>query len=287
MTENALIGINKDKCLKCGLCSEICPCGVIKFEKENYPEVSDKHIIACMKCQHCFSICPVNAICFDGVSETDAVNMELNPSPESMLNLIKTRRSCRNFKDENVSPEIIKKLTDMTAWVPTGCNDHRLHFSVIDDKENLAVFKNILKDEFSKTFTKLKLAKEFISQKEIKIDYKKFVQFKRMMSSGDDTIFRKAPHLIVAAYPKDAPCGPVDSIIALSYFELYAQSLGLGTLWCGFAQWLFQSLPKLCKYIDLPKDYKPGYVMLFGYSKEKYKRMTQPKGCSLRHVEFK
>ena len=287
MTENTLIEINKEKCIKCGLCSEICPCGVIKFEKGEYPEVSDKHIIACMKCQHCFSICPANAVCFDGIVDTGAVNKEFNPSPESMLNLIKTRRSCRNFKDENVSPEIIEKLTSMTAWVPTGCNDHRLHFSVIDDKENLSVFKNIINDEFSKTFTKLKLAKEFISQKEIKIDYKKFVQFKRMLSSGDDTIFRNAPHLIVAAYPKDAPCGPVDSIIALSYFELYAQSLGLGTLWCGFAQWLFQALPKLCKYIDLPKNYKPGYVMLFGYSKEKYKRMTKPEGCSFRHVEFK
>ena len=287
MVENALIEIDKEKCIKCGLCSHICPCDVIKFENGEYPEVSENHIAGCMKCQHCFSVCPAGAITFEGIAAEDACPFGENPSEESMLNLIKKRRSCRNYKDENVSHEIIKKLTDMTAWVPTGCNDHRLHFSVIDDKEELAKLKNVIKEEFSKTFTKLRLAKEVISHRDVKIDYKKFVQYKRMLSLHEDIIFRNAPHLVVVAYPKDAPCGPVDSIIALSYFELYAQTLGLGTLWCGLAQWLFQALPKLCKHIDIPKNYKPGYVMLFGYSKENYKRMTKPKGCSVKHVKIK
>jgi len=287
MAENTLIEINKEKCIKCGLCSDICPCNVINFEKGEYPEISETNIVACMKCQHCFSICPAGAITFEGVSAEESCPFGEIPSEESMLNLIKKRRSCRNYKDENVSPEIIKKLTDMTAWVPTGCNDHRLHFSVIDDKDELVKLKQIIKEEFSKTFTKLRLAKEFISHKDVKIDYKKFVQYKRLLSLHNDIIFRGAPHLVVVAYPKDAPCGPQDSIIALSYFELYAQTLGLGTLWCGMAQWLFQALPKLCKHIDLPKNYKPGYVMLFGYSKENYKRTTKPACCSVKHVKIK
>ena len=286
MTNHALIEINKEKCVKCGLCSKLCSCDVIKFEKGDYPEISENNLQNCMHCQHCFSICPTGALSFDGISDKDTTAIGEIPNSELMLNLIKTRRSCRNFKDNNVDREIIKKLTDMTAWVPTGCNDHRLHFSIIDDKDELNKFKNIINEEFTKTFSKLRLVKEFIAKGDIKIDYKKFVQFKRMLSTKDDKIFRNAPHIVVVAYPKDAPCGPVDSIIALSYFELYAQTLGLGTLWCGMAQWLLLALPKLCKYIDLPKNYKPGYVMLFGNSNENYKRTTKPKSCSVKHVKI-
>ena len=287
MTYKTLIETDNRKCVKCGLCSKICPCSIIKFKDGNYPVIQEKNIENCMKCQHCFSICPTGAITFNGISDKDTVLPGDIPGADLMLNLIQTRRSCRNYKDANVNKEIIKKLTDMTAWVPTGCNNHGLHFSVIDDKEELMKFKNFIDKEFSKTFTKLKLAKELISQNKIKLDYKKFVQFKRMLSASDDKVFRNAPHLVVVSYPKDAPCGITDSVIALSYFELYAQTLGLGTLWCGMAQWLLQAMPKLCKVLEIPKNYKPGYVMLFGYSDEKYKRVTRPESCAIKHVKIK
>ena len=105
---------------------------------------------------------------------------------------------------------------------------------------------------------------------------KKFSRYKSAFLNGDDVIFRGAPHMIVVSTPVNAPCANEDPIIALSYFELYAQSMGVGTLWCGFAQICLKLIPELCEFLEIPDGYKPGYVMLFGGTDIKYSRTTQP-----------
>ena len=82
--------------------------------------------------------------------------------------------------------------------------------------------------------------------------------------------------MIVVSTPKDAPCTNIDPVIALSYFELYAQSLGVSTTWCGIAYYIFNNLPELQHQLEIPDGYNIGYVMLFGYSDLKYQRTTQP-----------
>ena len=82
--------------------------------------------------------------------------------------------------------------------------------------------------------------------------------------------------MIVVSSSIHAPCANVDPIIALSYIELYAQSLGLGTCWCGFAQACFKLMPRLSKLVEIPDGYKPVYVMLIGYPAVNYARTTLP-----------
>ena len=82
--------------------------------------------------------------------------------------------------------------------------------------------------------------------------------------------------MIVVSSAINAPCANVDPIIALSYIELYAQSLGLGTCWCGFAQSCFKIMPKLSKMVDIPDGYKSVYVMLLGKPAVKYQRTAVP-----------
>ena len=55
---------------------------------------------------------------------------------DDVLNLIQSRRSIRNYKQENVSKDTIQKLKDMLNYVPTGKNNHALHFSFIDLRTN-------------------------------------------------------------------------------------------------------------------------------------------------------
>lgn len=131
--------LNKDKCTKCGLCTKICRLGVIQISQDGYPEVCDES--SCIKCQHCFASCPVGAISIFGKRSELSVNKELFVSPDNMLNLIKTRYSCRNYKDENVSVDKINKLKEMLAYVPTGCNNHGLHFAIVEDKAFMEDFR--------------------------------------------------------------------------------------------------------------------------------------------------
>lgn len=258
--------IDKNKCIHCGLCINDCSCSVLCFDEEKIPTVQENGDSRCMACQHCLAVCPTGALSVFGKNPDNSVSVNQDKKPEDILNLIQTRRSIRQFKKENIEKETLRKLQNMLNWVPTGCNDHRLAFVFIDDIDALECFKN-------KAYKKLK---ELFSQRPVPKEVSKLLRFKSAINSGQDPIFRNAPHMVVALSPIDAPCSSVDPIIALSYFELYAQSLGIGTVWCGLAYYCLSAMPELVKDMNVPEGYKPMYCMLFGNPDVKYKRGTQP-----------
>lgn len=259
------IKIDREKCIRCGACIKDCITYSIESGKEGYPVVSYSGESRCIACQHCFAICPVGAITFDNnkPEKADSVNYG---NPQEILSLIKSRRSIRQFKDEEITLRELQKLKDMLPYIPTGCNFNGLHFSFIESKSAM----NEIRDYVNNKVLKL------ISNKFTKKYAGKFVKYKTAFENGEDIIFRGAPHMIVVSSAINAPCANVDPIIALSYIELYAQSLGLGTCWCGFAQSCFKIMPKLSKMVDIPDGYKPVYVMLLGKPAVKYQRTVIP-----------
>ena len=50
-------------------------------------------------------------------------------------NLIKTRRSIRNFTDQPVSFELIKKIIKLGTYAPSACNIQGWHFIIIKDQK--------------------------------------------------------------------------------------------------------------------------------------------------------
>jgi Fe-S-cluster-containing hydrogenase component 2 len=258
--------IDEDKCVHCGKCSKDCVSQIIKMNSENIPSINENDEKSCIKCQHCLAICPVGAISILNKNPQSSEDCENFPNSEQLLKLIKSRRSIRNYESENLSQEIMEKLKNMLKYPPTGCNYHKLHFSIIDDVEVMNRFRNR---------TNNKIKKMFLSTGDNLIT-KKFARYKKAFLEGNDVIYRNAPHMIVVSSPINAPCANEDGIISLSYFELYAQSLGVGTLWCGFAQLCLKIFPDLCEFLEIPDNYKPVYVMLFGKTKVKYARTVQP-----------
>ena len=79
--------------------------------------------------------------------------------------------------------------------------------------------------------------------------------------------------LAISASPESV-CPPEDVNLALAYFELMAQSAGLGTVWCGLAKMVMELLPELKGVVGVP----PGhyyYTMLFGMPAVRYPRTVQ------------
>lgn len=163
----------------------------------------------------------------------------------------------------------------MLRFVPTGVNAHSLHFAFIDEVEVMDSFRNYVMDRVAGM-----LAEDpdnpFLSRME---------RYRRQFIEGRDVIFRGAPHMVVAAAKEDSPCPAYDPVIALSYFELYAQSLGVGTVWCGLAQGTLNYFPELMERLKLPEGYKAGYCMLFGPTSLRYPRATQPDPAGMHSVE--
>ena len=123
--------VDKSKCVKCGLCVKDCLCGAVSFGEDGYPKADESR---CFGCQHCFAICPKGAISVFGNNPDEAFNKTALPTSDELENLIKMRRSCRHFKDENVEQEKLDKLKEVLNWVPTGCNDRGLHFAIVENK---------------------------------------------------------------------------------------------------------------------------------------------------------
>lgn len=266
--ENLNFKVDESKCIHCGLCAKDCIAGVISMDENKNPKATAPQ--RCIGCQHCIAICPVGAISVFDKNPDDAEKIYAQ-NPDMILNLIKSRRSDRNFKLENVDKEKMQKLKDMLAWVPTGCNCRKLHFSFIEDVEVMNEFREY-------TTNKVLSALE---KKPIKAVAEKFSNYAKLLLKGHDVIFRGAPHMVVVANHVDAPCSKEDAIIALSYFELYAQSMGLGTCWCGLADSCMKLFPELCEYMKVPEGYKPEYAMLFGAKEVNYARTTQPENVSV------
>lgn len=264
-----------NKCTKCGLCVENCSPGALDFDEYHSPKMANPK--NCMECQHCFAVCPVGAISILD-KNPDESNEIKNINPDDILNLIQSRRSTRKYKRENVSKETLEKLKQMLNYSPTGKNSHALHFSFIEDVEVMEDFKKKVYDSILKFLNKKPV--QYFSEK-----FKKFSRFKKAILSNQDIIFRNAPHLVVVSAPVDSSCPHQDGIIALSYFELYANSLGLGTCWCGYGYALLKMFGEFCEYLQVPKGYMPVYVMLFGYKDIEFKRTTQPKPYTFTTIE--
>ena len=261
-----IIQVDPNRCVKCGACVKDCIVEILKPGADGFPAVAPELERYCLNCQHCLAVCPQGALTCHGVTAGQCPAPGPLPEPEKMFNLIRQRRSIRQFKDENLPPEVMGPLKDSLAWTPTGCNDHRLFFRIIEDKEEMAFFRT----EMSR------MLKLLIRIGIMRLIYPKYKRYLQEIMNGKDVIFRNAPHIIVAATPKDAPCKEADPWIALSYFDLMAQSYGVGTCWCGFGVYAFRWNARLRKRLNLPRGYKIGAVLLFGKPAVNYPRATRP-----------
>ena len=72
------------------------------------------------------------------------------------------------------------------------------------------------------------------------------------------------------------PTPEPDCLIALSYFELFAQANGVGTVWNGLAKWAINDLlPETRHLLGIPDDHIFGYAMVFGYPDVHFTRTVQ------------
>ena len=69
-----------------------------------------------------------------------------------------------------------------------------------------------------------------------------------------------------------------DALIAMSYFDLLAGSMGIGTLWNAMIRWAFSIVEPdidMYRWLGIPENHFKGYALLFGYPAVKYHRTVQ------------
>lgn len=260
-----MIAVNQETCTRCGQCLRVCTTEIIEM-RDGLPAMTATGEDFCIKCQHCLAVCPTGALSHNGKTAADCAPNGPLPTPDHMLNLLRQRRSIRRFRPTPVGPDILAQLPAALAWSPTGCNDHRLHAVLVNGSTAMDRLRN----------PTLRLLRFLVKTRLPQLINRKLNRVLSDILDGEDVIFRQAPHMIVIATPKNAPCADFDPTIALAQFELYAQTFGLGTLWCGFALFAFRFFRHLRRPLALPKGYRVGGVILFGYPDVTFHRTTCP-----------
>jgi nitroreductase len=224
---------------------------------DGFPVIAPDNEATCYRCQHCLTICPTGAVSIFGLKPTGSLPLIGNlPDPDKLETLIKGRRSVRRYKPDNLDPELLQRLLDVAWHAPTGMNSRDVLFTVIDDREKLVR----LRDEVMTGLGRL-VKGGFLPE-----GLAFFANFVEMWEQkGVDVLFKEAPHLLITSAPRTAPSPVPDCLIAMSYFELFAQSMGVGTVWNGLVKWAISDLlPETRQRLGIPKDHVVGYAMTFG-----------------------
>ncbi len=255
------ITVDNDKCIHCGMCIKDCLVCALDFDESKHPKYTEIGQNNCVACQHCMAICPVGALSFGDKKPADSMEVGYGNS-EELLQLIKSRRSYRKYKNESVAKEKLDKIIDMLNYPPTGENKDNLHFSIVETKEKMEEIRRVTYERISSLQNHSPL----------------FKMAKDAYENGNDIIYRGASSMVAVGIDKNntvAGCETADPIIALSYLDLYAQSLGLGTLWCDFALMFANQIPEVYSLLEIPDNYTLDYILLLGIPAVKYKRTTQ------------
>ena len=264
--------VDEAKCTRCGQCARDCVAKIIRQTGAHVPHVRSEDEVNCIRCQHCLAVCPEAAVSIFGLAPSGSVSLKADsfPSLPLMLTLVRGRRSVRQYRPENVSPDLLRQLLEALGNVPTGVNRSALTFSVIDDRETMQRFRE-------KAYRLIAQAVESGSLSERNMSFLGGVS-DAWRERGEDTIFRGAPHLIAVSAGPDSACPQEDVTLALAYFELSAQCAGLGTVWCGLVKWAMEAVPALKEAAGIPSDHSY-YAMLFGLPAVHYARTVQRDGA--------
>jgi nitroreductase/NAD-dependent dihydropyrimidine dehydrogenase PreA subunit len=254
-----LITVNEEKCIKCELCIKECPVDVLKMGEKGPEEVASAN---CNACGHCVAICPNSAI--DNEKAPLALQVDANDFPK-LINphqaeyFLRSRRSIRNYHDKSVSREILSKLVNIARLAPTAANSQGISYVIVENKQLLEKAAEITIQMLENSPVRHLLEAAIVGYRE----------------KGLDSVFRGAPNLIIAIADKNFPYAKNNAISCLTYLELFAPSLGLGTCWAGIFEH-FASIEKspLTNLFNISEEKTVVGAVMVGYPKYKYMRLV-------------
>ncbi len=266
MAAENIIQVNHDQCTKCGLCVKVCR-GTLGMA-EHGPEVVDN---LCISCGHCVAVCPNSALDHKLAPLKKQVLLEKTPilDANTAAHFLRSRRSVRSFQQKRVMRETIHELLDIARFAPTACNSQGVSYHVVDDPVTLKEIAAAIADWAGEDLKHGALGKSPWSKNTSNT-------IRCYYENGEDTILRDAPCLIIATADKyQFALGRDNTHFALTYAQLYAPSLGLGTCWSGLFEYCAATEHEpLLRLLKLPENRSVTGAIIVGYPVYTFKRLV-------------
>lgn len=263
-----LLTIDLEKCNHDNICVSECPSKLITL-KNNVPQSIEGAEMRCVKCGHCVVVCPTGALSVSGIETEERlpIKNELKVSIDQVEQLIKTRRSIRNYQNKKVEREKLKKIIEIARYAPTGGNSQLVQWRAIDSR-----------DELDKLVDgTIEFMKYLIKENHPMASSYNLQSLVNAWEHKIDGILRGAPALIVSHAPQSYGLGMVDGSVALGYLDIAASAYGLGCCWAGFFMMAASHSPIIKDVLKLPEGNVCLGALMVGYPKFKYHRVPPRK----------
>lgn len=163
--------------------------------------------------------------------------------------LLKSRRSIRDFEAKDVSTETIKEIIKESCLAPSSGNRQEWRFIIINSREML----RRISDECKKNVLQ-----------EIEDDPGTYMsRYKNVMENEGHNVFYNAPCLVLILGPKDNHTLEIDCTLIASYLMFSAVERGLGTCWIGMGNYIQDR--KMLDEIGVTGEYRLVAPIILGY----------------------
>lgn len=265
-----LFTIDEEKCRRDGICVAVCPARVIELDESSpVPTPATGAQRTCIRCGQCVAVCPHGALSHSltGPEACPPVEPELALGVEHVEHLLRSRRSIRTYRDKAVEHETLAKLIDIARYAPTGSNSQQIKWVAVNSRAQVLELAGLIID----------MMRQMVNDRHPVAPRMWAPFFVNAWDSGTDLIARGAPALVVAYTPEDDFFASVDPVIALSFLDVAAPSLGLGTCWGGYFMAAVQQWAPLRRALGIPDGNLSAAAMMVGYPKYRYHRLPPRK----------
>jgi len=138
--------INHETCKKCLFCGDVCPNLLIEKNNEDLIVFKPEFYDLCITCGHCMAVCPTDSIKIEGLEYgKDILNVEKTETEKfDFQELISSRRAIRQYKDKDVSKDLLEKITDAIAFAPVSFTPNNLEITIADSKKMISALSAII-----------------------------------------------------------------------------------------------------------------------------------------------
>ena len=272
-----------EKCTGCGLCIEVCPSFVLELMDEKAGVVRAEW---CSGCGHCGAVCPTEAI------RHQATAAEGSPQPgpapattaETLLLLLRERRSARIYRDKPVPDELLERILDAGRYAPTGTNSQNVHYILLRSPNEISRLRNMTMAFYEKVFGRVRgrigrLIMTLIAGRRM-VEYlrqalPKAEHAKRLMDQGKDRLLYHAPVVTVVHAESWDSCSPFNCAAALYHCSLMAHTLGLGCCFNWYVVNAINNDRSINRWLGIPRNHRCFGAMTLGYPKVRFDRLTE------------
>ncbi len=281
MDRTVSVEIDRERCIGCGACIAVCPSETLSL-KDGKAVVSGSQSLSC---GHCEAVCPQAAVSVRALQNDSLDFQTFDPRSNwlapgaadvaGLVQLMRSRRSCRNYRDRPVPRDALQDLVRIGLTAPSGSNCQPWAFTLLPSRQAVVRLGDMIAAFFQRLNrtadrSLLRQALKLIGRRELDFYYRNYRDaaveaLKAWEQTGRDVLFHGAPAAILVGVRPGAACPGEDALLATQNILLGAHAMGLGTCLIGFAVSAMKNDPEIRKQLGIPPGESVQAVIALGY----------------------